>query len=285
MKRLTILLFLFTAISLAQSAPQIAMETSAKTQNDGARADVLIEMTTSEGPVTLRLFGDTPRHLDNFVKLAEEGYYDGMLFHRVIKDFMVQTGDPDSKEAKPGQLLGMGSPDYQIEAEIDFPRHFHKQGALAAARQGDNTNPRRKSSGSQFYIVTGRKYTAAELDRLEMNLIRQQKQDIVNRLIDENHDSIMALRRNRDQAGLRALQEELNEKARKIAAGKQLGFTQEQIDAYTTVGGAPHLDGTYTVFGQVESGFDVIDRIQKAEADGNNRPVEDIRLISMKVIK
>lgn len=261
------------------------METSAKTQNDGARADVLIEMTTSEGPVTLRLFGDTPRHLDNFVKLAEEGYYDGMLFHRVIKDFMVQTGDPDSKEAKPGQLLGMGSPDYQIEAEIDFPRHFHKQGALAAARQGDNTNPRRKSSGSQFYIVTGRKYTAAELDRLEMNLIRQQKQDIVNRLIDENHDSIMALRRNRDQAGLRALQEELNEKARKIAAGKQLGFTQEQIDAYTTVGGAPHLDGTYTVFGQVESGFDVIDRIQKAEADGNNRPVEDIRLISMKVIK
>lgn len=253
--------------------------------NETKASDVLVEMNTTEGTVTLRLFGDTPRHLENFVKLVNEGYYDGMLFHRVIQNFMVQTGDPDSKEAKPGQLLGMGSPDYQIDAEIDFPRHFHRRGALAAARQGDETNPKRKSSGSQFYIVTGRRYTPAELDRMEMGLIRQQKQDIINRLIDENRDSIMSLRRNRDQAGLQALQEELNNKARQIASQTQLGFTPAQIEAYTTEGGTPHLDGAYTVFGQVESGYDVIDRIQKAETDANNRPTTDIKVLSMKVLK
>lgn len=280
MKQLSLTLFLIILTALLSWATPQNMEN--KEKNTG---DVLVEMNTTEGTVTLRLFGDTPRHLENFVKLVNEGYYDGMLFHRVIQNFMVQTGDPDSKEAKPGQLLGMGSPDYQIDAEIDFPRHFHRRGALAAARQGDQTNPKRKSSGSQFYIVTGRRYTPAELDRMEMGLIRQQKQDIINRLLDENRDSIMSLRRNRDQAGLQALQEELNNKARQIASQTQLGFTPEQIEAYTNEGGAPHLDGQYTVFGQVESGYDVIDRIQQAETDANNRPVADIKVLSMKVLK
>lgn len=280
MKQLSLTLFLIVLTALFSGATPQNME------NDKTKAsDVLVEMNTTEGTVTLRLFGDTPRHLENFVKLVNEGYYDGMLFHRVIQNFMVQTGDPDSKEAKPGQLLGMGSPDYQIDAEIDFPRHFHRRGALAAARQGDETNPKRKSSGSQFYIVTGRRYTPAELDRMEMGLIRQQKQDIINRLIDENRDSIMSLRRNRDQAGLQALQEELNNKARQIASQTQLGFTPAQIEAYTTEGGTPHLDGAYTVFGQVESGYEVIDRIQKAETDANNRPTTDIKVLSMKVLK
>lgn len=280
MKQLSLTLFLIALTALFSGATPQNME-----NNETKASDVLVEMNTTEGTVTLRLFGDTPRHLENFVKLVNEGYYDGMLFHRVIQNFMVQTGDPNSKEAKPGQLLGMGSPDYQIDAEIYFPRHFHRRGALAAARQGDETNPKRKSSGSQFYIVTGRRYTPAELDRMEMGLIRQQKQDIINRLIDENRDSIMSLRRNRDQAGLQALQEELNNKARQIASQTQLGFTPAQIEAYTTEGGTPHLDGAYTVFGQVESGYDVIDRIQKAETDANNRPTTDIKVLSMKVLK
>lgn len=279
---LTILAILLSALALG--ATSLTMENNVSAQ-EATAADVLVEMNTTAGKVTLRLFGDTPRHLENFVKLAEEGYYDGVLFHRVIENFMVQAGDPDSKEAKPGQLLGMGSPDYQIDAEILFPRHFHKRGALAAARQGDETNPKRKSSGSQFYIVTGRKFSSADLDRLEMGLIRQQKQDIVNNLLAENRDSIMSLRRNRDQAGLQALQEELNNKARKIAAEAKLGFTPEQVEAYTTVGGTPHLDGAYTVFGEVENGYEVIDLIQRAETDGTNRPVNDIKVLSMKVLK
>ncbi|MCM1347766.1 MAG: peptidylprolyl isomerase [Firmicutes bacterium] len=249
------------------------------------RADVLVEMTTSQGPVTLRLFGDTPKHLENFTKLAREGYYDGMLFHRVIKDFMVQTGDPDSKNAPTGKLLGMGNPGYQIDAEIVYPRHFHRRGALAAARQDDSTNPQRKSSGSQFYIVTGHTYTPAELDKLEMNLIRSQKQAVVNNLLSANRDTIMTLRRNRDQAGLQQLQDSLQAEARKIASTLTLGFTPEQIEAYTTVGGAPHLDAAYTVFGQVEKGYEVIDAIQQVDVDRNNRPLDDVKILSMKVIE
>lgn len=277
---------LLAAITLsAKALPSMTQQNETPTAAKPAASDVIVEMNTTEGPVTLRLFGDTPRHLENFVKLASEGYYDGLLFHRVIRDFMVQTGDPDSRDAAPGVMLGAGSPDYRIDAEIVYPRHFHRRGALAAARQGDETNPRRQSSGSQFYIVTGHKYTPAQLDKLEMGIIRQQKQDIINELLTANRDTIMSLRRNRDQAGLQQLQDSLNNEARKMASERQLGFTPQQIEAYTTVGGAPHLDATYTVFGQVEKGMDVIDRIQQAEVDGHSRPVSDIRIISMKVIK
>ncbi|MDE6668150.1 MAG: peptidylprolyl isomerase, partial [Muribaculaceae bacterium] len=123
----------------------------------------VVELLTTEGPVKVMLYDDTPQHRDNFVKLVTEGYYDGLLFHRVIKDFMVQTGDPDSREAQPGQRLGSGSPDYTIPAEIEYPRHFNRRGALAAARTSDSVNPERRSSGSQFYIVTGRTYSAREM--------------------------------------------------------------------------------------------------------------------------
>lgn len=213
--------------------------------------DVTVEMTTSEGTVTILLYGDTPRHLENFVKLARDGYYDGLLFHRVINGFMVQAGDPNSRDAAPGQHLGDGSPDYKIEAEIVYPRHFHKRGALAAAREGDEVNPRRQSSGSQFYIVTGRRYTPVELDRYEMNVIRAQREAPANKT---------------------------------APADMPLGFTPGQIDTYTTKGGAAHLDAQYTVFGEVISGMDVIDSIEKAETDSWNRPVNDIRILSMKVI-
>lgn len=247
--------------------------------------DVKIIMHTTMGDVTLLLYGDTPKHLQNFVKLAEEGYYDGLLFHRVIKDFMVQGGDPDSRNAAAGQPLGMGSPDYKIDAEIAWPRAFHKRGALAAAREGDQVNPQHRSSGSQFYIVTGRKFTDSQLNQMEQQLRHQATQEILNNLALENRDSIMTLRRNRDTAALSQLQEELIEKAKRQAAKLDISYTPEMREAYTTVGGAPHLDRAYTVFGEVVEGMDIIDKIQQAETDGRDRPVQDIRILGMEVVK
>ncbi len=247
-------------------------------------SDVIVDVNTSLGQIRLLLYGDTPAHLKNFVKLVNEGYYDGVLFHRVINDFMIQTGDPDSRNARPGQQLGSGGPDYKIDAEILYPKHFHKRGALAAARQADAVNPNRQSSGSQFYIVTGRTYTREQLQQFEKQMIMARKQEIFNTLAKEHRDTIITMRRNRDQAGLQALQERLTEQTERKAESMPLGFTPEQIEAYTTVGGTPHLDGAYTVFGEVLSGMDVVDKIQKVETDPADRPKEDVRVISMKVV-
>lgn len=246
--------------------------------------DVLVEIKTTEGDLTVRLFGDTPRHRDNFVKLAKEGYYNGVLFHRVINEFMVQTGDPDSKTAPAGKMLGSGGPGYDIEAEIVYPAHFHKRGALAAARQGDQVNPERRSSGSQFYIVTGKAYNDSTLNQMERQLQMMQKQNIFNDLAREHRDSIMTLRRNRDQAGLQALQDELVAITEKKAAEAPTRLTSEQREAYTTTGGTPHLDNQYTVFGEVVDGMDVIDKIEKVETDSHDRPLKDVKILSMRVL-
>lgn len=246
--------------------------------------DVLVEIKTTEGDLTVRLFGDTPRHRDNFVKLAKEGYYNGVLFHRVINEFMVQTGDPDSKTAPAGKMLGSGGPGYDIEAEIVYPTHFHKRGALAAARQGDQVNPERRSSGSQFYIVTGKAYNDSTLNQMERQLQMMQKQNIFNDLAREHRDSIMTLRRNRDQAGLQALQDELVAITEKKAAEAPARLTAEQREAYTTTGGTPHLDNQYTVFGEVVDGMDVIDKIEKVETDSHDRPLKDVKILSMRVL-
>ena len=246
--------------------------------------DVLVEIKTTEGDLTVRLFGDTPRHRDNFVKLAKEGYYNGVLFHRVINEFMVQTGDPDSKTAPAGKMLGSGGPGYDIEAEIVYPTHFHKRGALAAARQGDQVNPERRSSGSQFSIVTGKAYNDSTLNQMERQLQMMQKQNIFNDLAREHRDSIMTLRRNRDQAGLQALQDELVAITEKKAAEAPARLTAEQREAYTTTGGTPHLDNQYTVFGEVVDGMDVIDKIEKVETDSHDRPLKDVKILSMRVL-
>lgn len=239
----------------------------------------MVRLDTSFGPVTLRLFADTPGHAENFRKLVAEGYYDGVLFHRVIKEFMIQTGDPDSKDAPAGKMLGSGGPDYKLDAEIVYPRHFHHRGALAAARQGDEVNPEKQSSGSQFYIVTGRKFTAGQLDTMERQLTLGRAQAIFNRLASEQHDSIMAMRRNRDREGLMKLQEELAAKAKAEAAASPFRFTPEQREAYVTVGGAPHLDGEYTVFGEVVDGMDVVDKIEQVATSRGDRPVDDVKII------
>lgn len=247
--------------------------------------DIIVDVNTSMGDIKIRLFGDTPKHRDNFIKLVNEGYYDGVLFHRVINEFMVQAGDPESKNAPADKMLGEGDPGYTIEAEFVYPKHFHKRGALAAARTGDAVNPERRSSGSQFYIVTGKAYSDSQLVQMERQLQMAQQQEIFNRIASERKDEIMALRKNRDQAGLQKLQEEIIAITEKEAKANPAKFTPEQKKAYTTVGGTPHLDGQYTVFGEVISGMDVVDKIQKAETNSFDRPKEDIKIIKMTVEK
>lgn len=256
--------------------------TSAATLAEG---DVMVNIETTAGDIVVRLFGDTPKHRDNFLKLVNEGYYDGVLFHRVINDFMVQTGDPDSKTAKPGQQLGTGGPGYTLDAEIVYPKHFHRKGALAAARQGDQVNPERRSSGSQFYIVTGKAYNAGQLKQMEGQMKMMQQQTIFNRLASENRDKIMQLRRSNDRDGLQKLQEELVAITEKEAAANPASLTAEQREAYSTVGGTPHLDGQYTVFGEVVKGLDVVDKIQKVPTGSADRPVDDVKIIKMTVVK
>jgi len=175
----------------------------------------------------VKLYNETPLHRDNFLKLAAEGFYNGLLFHRVINEFMIQGGDPDSRNAKQGQQLGNGGPGYTIPAEI-LPGLFHKKGVLAAARLGDNMNPRKESSGSQFYIVQGKAFTNEELDFFE------------------------------SRTGVK--------------------YTAAQRAAYTTLGGTPHLDGGYTVFGEVTEGLEVVDKIAKVAVDGNSRPLKDMKM-------
>lgn len=244
-----------------------------------------VEIKTSLGDITVMLYGDTPAHQANFLKLVKEGYYNNVLFHRVINEFMVQTGDPDSRDAQPGQMLGSGGPGYEIAAEIVYPQHFHKRGALAAARSGDQVNPERRSSGSQFYIVTGRKLSEAEMQSVEQQYAFGEKQEEFNRLANENIDKIRALQQAGDRAGLDSLQNQLIAQVEKKFEGKPARKIPAEIrNAYLNQGGTPHLDNAYTVFGEVIKGMDVVDSIQKVQTNAQDRPDEDIRILSMKEI-
>ncbi len=244
-------------------------------------AGPVVDIKTTAGDIKVKLYDDTPRHRDNFLKLVNEGYYDGVLFHRVIKDFMIQTGDPDSKDAAPGKMLGSGSPDYTIEAEILYPKHFHKYGALAAARTGDQVNPERRSSGSQFYIVTGNKYSERDMERMAAQMTEQRKMDYFNGLRKKNIEKIRTLQMAGDREALEALRQEMIKETEANVTDE--GLPAEIKEAYTTVGGTPHLDGQYTVFGEVLEGMDTVEKIQDAATDRTDRPTEDIRVISMKV--
>ena len=204
---------------------------------------VMIE--TTEGNILVTLYDDTPRHRDNFLKLVNEQFYDSLLFHRVIKNFMIQGGDPDSRHAEPGVTLGEGSTDYTVEAEFfDSEGHLlhpHKRGALAMAREGDSENPERRSSGCQFYIVWGKTYATQQLYQIG--------------------DKVES------------------------ATDHRVTMTDELLDLYHDVGGVPHLDGQYTVFGEVTEGLDVVDRIQKAQTDDYDRPIDDIRILRAREVK
>lgn len=236
-----------------------------------------IKIETPKGDITLRLYDETPKHRDNILKLAREGYYNGTLFHRVIKDFMIQGGDPDSKGAPKGKQLGAGGPEYTIPAEIN-PALFHKRGALCAARLGDEVNPNKESSGSQFYIVWGETYKPAQLKQMEKQMKQNQVTVTFNDLVTYHKDEIMNMRRNRDRAGLQDMQEKLMKEAQDICKANPVGFSEAQTSAYTTIGGTPFLDGEYTVFGEVEDGMDVVEKIINSDTDRADRPTEDITM-------
>jgi cyclophilin family peptidyl-prolyl cis-trans isomerase len=228
--------FLLTACSLMLAASLPAQEHT-RLKNKDRRRDV--ELVTSEGKIILRLYDETPLHRDNFLKLVKSGYYNGVLFHRVIRNFMIQAGDPDSRRALPGQILGNGGPSYTIPAEFR-PGIFHRKGVLAAAREPDNVNPEKASSGSQFYIVQGKKFTDAALDSIETYRL----------------------------------------------GGRRIPPAQREV--YKQIGGTPHLDQNYTVFGEVVKGMDVVERIAEvptSEGRDEDRPLQDVRIIKARLVK
>jgi cyclophilin family peptidyl-prolyl cis-trans isomerase len=243
------------------------------------KKDHVVTIKTKFGDMVAILYDETPKHKANFIKLAQEHFYDSLVFHRIIEGFMIQGGDPESKKAGPGQRLGNGGPGYTVDAEI-IPKYFHEKGSLSAARLSDQMNPTKASSGSQFYIVQGKKLTANEvkLDPQKLNMALQQFfQKPENKLY---YDTIAQLYQARDAKGYEAYMERL-----KPVVEKQLGtkvekdITPEMLQAYTTTGGTPMLDGQYTVFGKVIKGLEVIDKIVSQPKDPADRPTEDIRMM------
>ncbi len=240
------------------------------------KKDYVVTISTPFGDMIAILYDETPKHKENFIKLAKEHYYDSLLFHRIIQGFMIQGGDPESKNAQRGQRLGNGGPGYTVEAEFN-PKFFHEKGALSAARLGDAMNPTKASSGSQFYIVHGRTFSENELKIDNQKFTRALQQFFQN---PENKEHLDSLRSIQQEGDAELVQSYLVSLKPTIEA--QLGISveneidPEKLKAYTTVGGAPHLDGQYTVFGKVISGLDVIDKIAAQPKDQFDRPVEDI---------
>ena len=275
MKRNLIVLLTILACTLAGCKP------GQKKDGNNMENETKLRIETSAGDIVVKLYNETPRHRDNFIKLAQDGTYEGTLFHRVIKDFMIQAGDPESKGAPKGKMLGAGDMGYTIPAEFVYPKYFHKKGALSAARQGDNVNPEKASSGCQFYIVTGKVYSDSTLLDMERQMNQLRLNNAFQALVQKNMKTIYKLRREGNQDGLLDLQDTLIAQAEaQVEKEEPFRFTPEQVQAYTTVGGTPFLDGEYTVFGEVESGLDVVEKIQAAATDSSDRPLEDI---SMKV--
>jgi len=242
--------------------------------------EIHFEIQTRHGNMKGKLYNSTPLHRDNFIKLINEKYYDSLLFHRVIRDFMIQGGDPESRGAEPNKALGNGGPNYTLPAEIRSDL-FHKKGALSAARQPDNVNPEKRSSGSQFYVVQGRKYTDQMLKTQEMRM----NQSKVNQAIRTY------LSKPENKADLERItycqKNKLNDSLNKIVASlvpvviskdEQFQFTEQQRLAYSGIGGTPHLDANYTVFGEIYEGLEVIDKIATSETDGRDRPIQDVKM-------
>jgi cyclophilin family peptidyl-prolyl cis-trans isomerase len=244
------------------------------------RQNKQVLLTTSFGTLKIALYPETPRHRDNFYKLVSTCFYDSTLFHRVIPGFMVQGGDPGSKAAVAGQMLGNGDIGYKIPAEIK-PAYFHKKGALAAAR--DN-NPDKSSSGCQFYIVAGTVYTDSMLNLMEANKNALLKQQIFIAFINQKENvglknTFISLQKRGNRDSLQLLSKTIEPLVDTVFAKMpHFKFSEPQRKAYTTIGGAPHLDGDYTVFGEVTEGLDVIDKLTMVKKDEHDRPLQDIRM-------
>jgi cyclophilin family peptidyl-prolyl cis-trans isomerase len=267
---------ILTVFLTAATALVVSCQTKFKKQSEK-----LILIETTEGNITIKLYNETPQHRDNFLKLVEQNFYDGILFHRVIKNFMIQCGDPDSKNPQPEKQYGSGGPGYTIPAEINT-KFIHKKGALAAARTGDQVNPERKSSGSQFYIVVGKKATDEELDQREMSISQQPLQKIFNDMIEKEKKKALAqgVKLNHDTL--------VNEVRSKVLAKwekmDKFKYTPAQRELYKTIGGTPFLDSQYTVFGEVTLGLNVVEKISVTETERGDRPVKDILILKMTVL-
>lgn len=243
-------------------------------------------MHTSMGDIQLKLYNETPKHRDNFIQLVKDGTYNGLLFHRVIKDFMIQGGDVTSKEAPMNKSLGAGDLGYTVPAEFNYPKYFHKKGALCAARIGDEVNPERASSASQFYIVTGKKYSEAELNQMEKQLENRLKQSIFARLQTENKPKIMEYYRSGNKEELAILRDTLIGKT-ELEAEKRKDETKlpkELREIYKTEGGVPFLDNQYTVYGEVVKGIEVVEAIQNVKTNKQDRPTENVVITSVELI-
>ena len=280
--------FVFMTTSCAQANNQRKETAQPKQEVEPKqeRETTMIQMETTLGTVTIKLYNETPLHRDNFIKLANEGFYSDLLFHRIIPNFMIQGGDPDSKTAKPGQALGMGSVGYTIPAEFVFPQYYHKKGALAAARTGDQVNPRKESSGSQFYIVTGNVVTDADLNNIERSKSGGLEQSLFQKKVNENRELINKLQAENNEEALMALQNRfISEIQAEAALQAPFKFTEEQREVYKTIGGTPFLDNEYTVFGEVVEGMDIVDKISAVKTAPGDRPIEDVKIISVKVLE
>ncbi len=241
--------------------------------------ETIVVVTTDYGKMRIKLYNETPLHRDNFIKLVNEGFYNDLLFHRVIKDFMIQGGDPGSKGAPASKQLGAGDVGYTIPAEFVYPKYYHKKGALAAARQGDQVNPQKRSSGCQFYIVQGKKMTDQELDRMEQNQQNKAKESRFYEIAATKTEQIQKLQSARDEAGLQKLQTEILAQIDSEFANTKPGKLSEQMrNDYKTIGGTAFLDNEYTVFGEVIEGLDVIDKIAAVKTRPGDRPEVDLKM-------
>ena len=250
----------------------------------------LVLISTNKGEIKIKLYNETPKHRDNFLKLVDDKFYEGVTFHRVINQFMIQGGDPLSKKTDSTGRIGNGGPGYTLDAEI-VPGLYHKKGALAAARLGDDVNPTKKSSGSQFYIVHGKTFSTTDLDKLTEQKNNQMKQKgftdfLQNPQNKEYSDRFNKIQSERDQAAFKVFIEEVTPLIDVIFESlPKYEYTATQKAIYGTQGGAPHLDGDYTVFGEVVEGIEIVDTISAVPVDGKSKPLEDVIIEKMKVVK
>ena len=238
----------------------------------------IVILQTSYGNIKIKLYNETPIHRDNFLKLAEEGFYKDLTFHRVIKDFMIQGGDPKTRSnpnmsSEEDTIMGN-----TIPAEIKFPLYFNKRGALAAARWGDAENPTKASDASQFYIVTGQLKFDDKLNEIEKQRLERLKQSIYNELQSSNMDTIKTLYKEGNRSGITDLRNQWRELSEKQANERknEILYTEEQREFYKIRGGAPHLDNEYTVFGEVIEGMDIVEKIENARTNEKDKPLNNI---------
>lgn len=246
----------------------------------GSAQSKTVEISTNLGTMKFMLYDNTPKHRDAFIELAKDGYYNGTLFYRVIQDFLIQGGSKSSKDAPPGKRIGYGDPDKTVDDEI-LPLYFHKKGALCAPRQPDEINPFKQSDISQFFIVKGRVHSLGELDTLELAVNRPIRNAIVQKnMTDEIRAKLQKLKDEQKVSEFREIADKLKEDIESeynLNPGT-IKFSEQQREAYTTIGGYPDLDGKYTIFGECISGFEIIDKIAAIDTDSNNRPFTDVKI-------